>query len=356
MIYLLIKQFLYKLTLIKYNMTKVGIVGASGLVGQEILRSIEILNLKDYISKLCLYGSSDSVGKTMSCCDNIYELLPFDNTELNYLNYCILAVDNKLAKDIIEHSKINNYKCIIIDNSSVFRLCHDVPLIVPEINSNKLFESKSTIISNPNCTTTMLVMLLNVLRNIKKIVRIVISTYQASSGAGIKGLNELLLQTKQISDKDILTTDFWKKQYALNIFSHNSSINPETGFNEEEEKIINETHKILNDDTIKISPTCIRVPTLRSHCLSINVEFESEVNLDDIIELLKDAKGIKLFDFPEKNLFPEPVITEGKTDIFVGRIRHDIGDKRYWNFFISGDQLLKGAGYNSVQILELLLK
>jgi aspartate-semialdehyde dehydrogenase len=148
--------------------------------------------------------------------------------------------------------------------------------------------------------------------------------------------------------------DFWKKQYVCNVFSHNSSIDPKTLYNQEELKIVYETKKILNKN-IKISPSCVRVPTLRSHFLSVNVEFNRDVKMDEINKVLLEASGIVLCDDPEHNEFPEPVKTAGKTDIYIGRIRPDIDDLTRWNFFVSGDQLLKGAAYNSVQILKYMI-
>ena len=192
------------------------------------------------------------------------------------------------------------------------------------------------------------------LLNLGSIKSIVASTYQAASGAGYRGLQELETQTQQITNRENLTTDFWHRQYVYNVFSHNSSIDSETLYNEEELKLINETKKILNINP-KITATCIRVPTLRSHCISLHVEFNNLLNKHDVINSLIEFPGIKVLDNIQENQFPEPILTSENTDVFVGRIRSDINDDSCWNFFISGDQLLKGAGYNSVQILNKLL-
>jgi aspartate-semialdehyde dehydrogenase len=228
--------------------------------------------------------------------------------------------------------------------------------VIPEINVDVL-KKCSKLISNPNCTTTMLVMLLYPLLKMEDIdiKRVTVSTYQAASGAGVKGYNELTKQLEEwCLDKTVTTTDFWKKQYACNVFSHNSLIDPKTLYNQEELKIVYETKKILNKN-IKISPSCVRVPTLRSHFLSVNVEFNRDVKIDEINKVLSEASGIILCDDPEHNEFPEPVKTAGKTDIYIGRIRSDIDDLSRWNFFVSGDQLLKGAAYNSMQILKHMI-
>jgi aspartate-semialdehyde dehydrogenase len=332
---------------------KVGIVGVTGLVGIEILRSIELLSLIDH--EYYLFSSKCSAGKIMKLFNKEHIVKEWKNECLFDIDYCIIAVDNLIAKNIITYSKTHKSNCVIIDNSSEFRMDKDVPLIVPEINMHSV-KSYHKIIANPNCTTTMLVMLLNPIIKCGKIKKVIVSTYQASSGAGKMGYDELITQTDEISKDKPLTTDFWKKQYVYNVFSHNSSIDLDTLYNKEELKMINETKKILCEN-ITIVPTCIRVPVLRCHCLSVNVQFDREVKRDDIIESIKKINGIKIMEDIKSNSFPEPVLLSGKIDIFVGRIRPDIDDNSSWNFWVCGDQLLKGAAYNSVQILrELLIK
>jgi aspartate-semialdehyde dehydrogenase len=330
-------------------MNKIGIVGVNGLVGKAILDSIKLLNLQKH--SYVFYGSSD--GEIFF--NGIQKVHQFHLTALDDLDYAILAVDNNIAKEVYEYVHTNNLKVNVIDNSSEFRLYKNVPLCIPEINSYTLKGNR--FISNPNCVTTIMCMILKPLLELSQINRIVCSTYQAASGAGYKGLEELQLQTKQISDTNsvnFLTKDFWKKQYVYNVFSHNSKMTP-NGYNEEEMKLVNETNKILNLNC-NIVPTCIRVPTLRSHCVSMNVEFDDELNKEDILDVLNEFPGVKVLDNPDQNEFPEPILTSGKTDIYVGRIRPDLNNKKCWNFFISGDQLLKGAGYNSVQILKQLME
>lgn len=327
-------------------MYKIGIIGVNGLVGKSILQSIKILNLENHHYRL--FGSIE--GEIFF--NNINQKVEkFNINILNELEYAILAVDNIIAKEVYQYVLKNNLSVIVIDNSSEFRLYPNIPLCIPEIN---LFSKENRFISNPNCVTTLMCMVLKPLLSLANINRIVVSTYQASSGAGYKGLEELELQTREIVLRKNLTIDFWKRQYIYNVFSHNSKIT-DNGFNEEEMKLVNETKKILNINP-KITATCIRVPTLRSHCISLNVEFDKELNKNKILDKLNNFSGIKVYDYPDENKFPEPVFTSEKTDIYVGRIRSDIDDLKSWNFFISGDQLLKGAGYNSVQILKYLIE
>jgi aspartate-semialdehyde dehydrogenase len=337
---------------------RLGIVGITGLVGQKIIESLKLLNIR--YTHLGLYASQSSKGKIFKIGNEEHVIDVFSMENINHYDYLILAVENDIAKNIIEYKKLYKFKTIIIDNSSEYRLDKDVPLIVPEINSHLI--STSEIIANPNCSTTMLVMLLAPLKGLAKFKKINVSTYQAASGAGIAGLNELRLQTKEVVEgarEDELTTTFWKKQYIFNVFSHNSKIT-QNFYNQEEMKMINETRKILNLDKLIINPTCIRVPTLTSHCLSINVEFQTPVEFHTILDNLKMFPGLKVEDDHSNNSFPEPIKTTNTTDIMVGRIRPELDEDgmfnyKSWNFFISGDQLLKGAAYNSVQILDRLI-
>jgi aspartate-semialdehyde dehydrogenase len=332
----------------------IGIIGVNGLVGKAIIKSLEMLDYNDcdqYI--FYFYGTSDGVIMFNSFDKPIRK---FNLKHLNYLDYCILATDNNTSREICKYTYENKLRLIIIDNSSEFRLNSEVPLCIPEINSNILDKIEQIqMISNPNCVTTILCMCLKPLMDLANIKKIIVSTYQAASGAGYRGLQELEIQTKQISTGLELTQEFWHKQYVYNVFSHNTKINQDNLYNEEELKLVHETKKILQINP-KITATCIRVPTIRSHCISVHIEFDKELNREEIVDKLKLFPGIKILDNYKDNEFPEPIFTAHKTDIYVGRIRSDIDDKTCWNFFISGDQLLKGAGYNSVQILDYLLR
>ena len=330
---------------------RLGIVGISGLVGQKILKSMDILDIK--FDQLFLYGSCNR-DENIKFRNILYPIKKFENECLDNLDYCILAVDNPIARTIIEYAKETNISCIIIDNSSEYRLDPSVPLIIPEINMDDYDNQK--IIANPNCSTTILLMLLYPLTRLQEIKRVVVTTYQAASGAGKKGLDELVEQTINYADCMPITQKYWGKQYIHNIFSHNSSIDEETRYNKEELKIIQESAKILHNDCIIINPTCVRVPVFQSHCISVNVEFQDDVERYKIMDELINFPGIILEDDIVNNEFPEPVKTTNTTDIMVGRIRSNIGNKKIWEFFISGDQLLKGAAYNSIQILKEIIK
>jgi len=344
----------YKMSANNNKMKCIGVIGINGLVGKAIVQSLEKLEYNDS-DKYVFYFYGTTEGVLMF---NGFDkpIRKFTLQALGYLDYCILSTDNNNAREIYSYAQENKLRLIIIDNSSEFRLNPEVPLCIPEINPYTLQKSSEypQMISNPNCVTTILCMCLKPLLTLANIKKIIVSTYQAASGAGYRGLQELETQTKQISTGLNLTTDFWQKQYVYNVFSHNTSINKDNLYNEEELKLVNETKKILEINP-KITATCIRVPTLRSHCISAHIEFDKELEKCNILDKLKSFPGIQILDDNILNKFPEPIITSGKTDIYVGRIRSDIDDNTCWNFFISGDQLLKGAGYNSVQILDYLL-
>jgi aspartate-semialdehyde dehydrogenase len=333
---------------------RLGIIGVSGLVGEKILESLNLLNIK--YKSLRIFASEVSKGKIFKFRNDTLICDVFNLDDLSDFDVVILAVENDIAKNIIEYKKLKKFNTIIIDNSSEYRLDNDIPLIVPEINQQLI--KNNEVISNPNCSTTMLVMLLAPLLKLSDIHKVNVSTYQAASGAGKKGLDELLLQTKEIVEGESLTKDYWKKEYVFNVFSHNSRITSNY-YNQEEMKMVNETHKILNKKFI-INPTCVRVPTLTSHCLSVNIEFKNEVELYNILDEIERFPGLKIEDNILTNSFPEPVKTSNKTDIYVGRIRPELSEDgmfnyKSYNFFISGDQLLKGAAYNSVQILKHIM-
>lgn len=334
---------------------RLGIIGITGLVGEKIIDSLKLLNIK--YNYLGVFASKSSKGQIITINNEEYVIDTFKLEYMKDFDYLILAVENDIARNIIEHKKLMKLSTVIIDNSSEYRLDEDIPLIVPEINISEA--NTSQVIASPNCSTTMLVMLLAPLLKIESIRKVNVSTYQAASGAGKKGLDELLQQTKECVEGREITTDFWKKQYVFNVFSHNSKIT-DNYYNQEEMKMVQETKKILNNYQIIINPTCVRVPTLTSHCLSVNVEFNKGVEMHLIYEALESFSGLRIEENHFTNSFPEPIETSNKTDIYIGRIRPELdSDEMFnyksWNFFVSGDQLLKGAAYNSVQILKHLL-
>lgn len=336
----------------------IGLIGAGGLVGQSIIKCLQNdLTFNSNLIEFKFYTRETKLGEKYLIHDRNISIEKFDLSILQIFNFdfIILATENDISRDIINFANQLNLKTKFIDLSSEFRLFTDIPLVVPEVNSEDL-KSESNVFSSPNCTTIFLVMLLKALKSFK-IIRVIVSTYQSASGAGIKGLEELEQQVRDWTKNENInevTTNFWSKPLLFNVFSHNSSIQ-ENLYNSEEMKIVKETQKILHRPDLKITPTCVRVPVLTSHCESINVEFIREITKKEILEKLTNFPGIKIRDNCDLNEFPEPFICSGQNDIFVGRIRPDLNDLSCWNFFVCGDQIIKGSGLNAVQILKELM-
>jgi len=321
------------------------IIGINGLVGQEFIKLIE----KDKYSQedLVFVGSERSKGNLIKFNNYNHLIITLDELNWEKNGIYINCADGEQAK-IIDFKMSKN--SILIDNSSYFRLNENVPLVIPEINFPK---GVNRIYSNPNCSTIILNLLMKPLFDKFGIKRVVVSTYQAASGAGKSGLEELLTQTKESLDN--LTTNFWGRQYIHNTFVHNTPINIINNYNEEECKIMNETKKIFNKN-IPITATCIRVPVLRSHCESVNIEFEKSTNYEEILDVLNKANYLEVLDNKEKKKFPESITSNNKMKVQVGHIRKDLSleDGFGWNFWISGDQLLRGAAGNAYLIMKEL--
>ena len=318
------------------------IVGTNGLVGQEFIKLVEY---DERFNDFIFVGSEKSKGTTINFRGFLHIIKTLDELDWTQNYIFINCADKQQARDIKNNM---SKQSIMIDNSSEFRLTDGIPLVVPEINFPK---EKHQIYANPNCSTIILDLLLAPLENAYGIRRVVVSTYQAASGAGKIGLEELLLQNYQQASNQELTRTFWNKQYIFNTFVHNTPIQ-ENGYNEEENKIMKETHKIMNKK-IPITATCIRVPVLRSHCESVNIELSKETSYDEIISLLEKCPYLEVVDDKETRSFPESVTTNNKTKVQVGHIRKDesLPNGYGWNFWISADQLLRGAAYNAYLIL-----
>lgn len=380
-------------------MAILAIVGATGAVGIE---AIDILNNSNiYFDELKLFASKSSVGKKIIVKNKEYIIEEINENSFDNIDYAILAVSSELSKQYISESQKRNSKCVFIDNSSAFRMDPSVPLIIPEINFDSYVNQK--IIANPNCSTIIMLMVLAPLHKYNNITQIDVSTYQAASGAGLEAMNELQNQAKSFSNGTSMDIKVFGKQYLFNAFSHNSNIDMQTKFNEEEIKMINETKKILDikdylhidlnligyycfiliillyysdyinilaigsllflflnitkRNEIVINPTCIRIPTLRSHMESITVTFKYPTNENAIKKILEKSSGVKIYDYPEENRFPEPLITEKKDDVYVGRIRKSYhGNPYVFQMLVSGDQIRKGAALNALQIYEKLIQ
>jgi len=249
--------------------------------------------------------------------------------------------------------------CTVVDNSSAFRMTDGVPLVIPEVNPDAMKgmkAGKGGIIANPNCSTIIALMAVTPLHRAVKVKRMVVSTYQAASGAGQTAMEELELQTREALDGKPITTNIFPFQYAFNLFSHNSPMT-DSGYNEEELKMVKETRKIWKDNDVKVTATCIRVPVMRAHAESINLEFVGEMTEDTAVELLSKAPGVSIINDRANNRFPTPLDASTKDDVYVGRVRRDISrdDAKGLDIFVCGDQIKKGAALNAVQIAELLL-
>jgi aspartate-semialdehyde dehydrogenase len=327
-------------------MSNLIIVGASGLVGQSFINLVEKSNLN--FNNYYFITSERSEGKTIVFKNNEYKYILYsdDIFKKDEINFIINCADKNIAERLMMLSiKDNN---IVIDNSNAFRMKEDIPLVVPHINM-----LRNNYIANPNCSTIILCCLLQPLR-MYKFKRLVISTYQAASGAGLDGLEELKLQQKELVEEKELTTTFWGKQYVNNCFVHNTKIQ-DNFYNEEENKLINETSKIMGEK-VNLTVTCIRVPVYQSHCLSVNIEFENEITYNNIIENILLDENLVLMDNKQNNIFPETLSSTNNEKVYVGHIRPDLSlpKNKGWNFWISGDQILRGASYNAFKILEKL--
>lgn len=330
----------------KKIISEIGIVGATGIVGSTL---IDILIKNDYKNlKLC--ASDVNVNKDFVINNQHFKLQQLNEDFFNNLYVVFFCTDNDISGKWIPYVK--NLSIFVIDNSSAFRMDADVPLIVPEINKD-LIDCSNGIIANPNCCAVLLCMTLYPLLKLSKIKALDISTYQAVSGAGIIGMKELELQTKQIAKGEECEKLKFKSQIYGNCFSHNSNVDINSGYNDEEIKISNEIQKILNAE-IKISATCVRVPVFRSHSIDVRIEFVDPVKESDIVDVLKNFNGLKIIDDRILNKFPEPLDASNQTDVLVGRIRKGMNDETntIYKLFICGDQILKGASYNAFQIFK----
>lgn len=326
------------------NKYKVAIIGSTGLVGRTVLRVLEEKNFKN--CTYTLFASKKSAGSKVQFLGQNYIIQELTensfNSNFNYAIFCAGgSVSEKFAPIAVSKG------CIVIDNSSFFRMNKDVPLVVPEVNPEKIFENKG-IIANPNCSTIQAVVALKPLDDRYKIKRVVYSTYQAVSGAGKTGIEDLENGIKGINPQ--------KFPYPIfnNCLPHIDVFMPD-GYTKEEYKMINETKKILNKPYLPITATCVRVPVKNCHSESINIEFKTNFDIYDVKMLLQNSPGIILVDDVEKNYYPLPIKSDGYDDVFVGRIRRDFSVPFGINLWVVADNLRKGAATNAVQILEKLI-
>jgi aspartate-semialdehyde dehydrogenase len=330
----------------------VAIIGATGAVGVEFIRCLEERNFP--LAELRLFASARSAGKNMTFRGQSIPVRELTEQSFGGVDIALFSAGSSISKKFGPIAA--KAGAVVVDNSSAFRMTPGVPLIVPEINPEQINHHKG-IIANPNCSTIIAIVPLWPLHKINRITRLVAATYQAASGAGAAAMQELMDATKAALDGRDYPPTVLPHPYAFNVFSHNASVDPVSGYNEEEMKMVNETRKIFADPDIRISATCVRVPVLRAHCEALNVEFTSPIEAGTVRDILSHAPGVKLVDQREKNYFPMPRDASGQGDILVGRIRNDLSDPSRCSIamFVAGDQLLKGAALNAVQIAELLV-
>ena len=330
----------------------VAIVGASGAVGQEFLRTLAERNFP--IDELRLFGSKRSAGTVYNFKgqDIVVRELKHDTEDFKGVDIAFTSAGGGTSKDFA--ADITRYGAIMIDNSSAFRMDPDVPLVVPECNAEDAFNHPKNIIANPNCTTIMMVVALQALENISHIKRVHVASYQAASGAGAAAMAELYEQYRQVLNNEPVTVEKFAYQLAFNVIPH-IDVFCENDYTKEEMKMYNETQKIMHTDA-QVSATCVRVPALRSHSEAIWIETERPISVEEARKAIAEGQGLQLMDEPAEKKYPMPLFLAGCDDVYVGRIRKDIANPNGLTFWLVSDQIRKGAALNAVQIAETLIK
>jgi aspartate-semialdehyde dehydrogenase len=324
------------------------IIGASGNVGRKTIEILE--KSKIPFKELFLVASKKSEGKKIKFRDKEIVVENLENYDFSKAEITFFAAGSQIAKEWAPKAA---KKTIVIDNSSYFRMQKDVPLVVSEVNSEAL-DKHNNIIANPNCSTMQMVLALKPLHNEYKINRVVVSTYQAVSGAGKASTDELFEQTKNFLDKKEIVSKNFTKQIAFNLIPH-IDVFDKDGYTKEELKMTNETKKILGED-IKVTATCVRVPVRTGHSESINIEFENLYNFENVTKILTNARGCKVVDDRKDGGYMTPLEAEGDYTTYISRIRKDNSNAKAINIWVVSDNLLKGAALNTVQIAEQLVK
>ena len=330
----------------------VAIVGATGAVGQEFLTVLAERNFP--IQNLKLLASARSAGKTVTFKGQTYTIEELKHDSFEGVKIAFFSAGGSISKEFAPSAI--KAGAIVVDNTSAFRMKDGIPLVVPEVNPEQIHKHNG-LIANPNCSTIIMNVPVWPLHKVNRIKRIIVSTYQAVSGAGAWGLYELDDQIKSYAAGKPVTKNKFPHQILHNVFAHNSKVDPATGYNEEETKMVNETRKIFGDAKIMVTATCVRVPVPRAHSESINLEFERPITPAEVKRILSKAPGVTIVDDIEKNHFPMPLEASGQDNVLVGRIRQDISrdDGRGIEMFVAGDQVRKGAATNAVQIAEKLI-
>jgi len=304
-----------------------------------------------------MWAHEDEVGNAVEFAGGKYQCEVLDDNSFDDVDIALFSAGEGVSRAFAPVAA--KAGCVVVDNSSAFRLDEQTPLVVPEVNAHAVSRHNG-IIANPNCTTIIMNVPVYPLHQAFGVERAVVSTYQAASGAGLDAMKELEQQARDWAAGDKITDDIFGRQYIWNLFLHNSPVyeaGDGSGYNEEEWKMVMETPKIFEDD-FRVAVTCVRVPVLRAHCESINLQFRRKVTLDQVYDCLRAAPGIRIVDDRASNKHPEPLLAAGGDDVLVGRVRYDNSVEQGMGIemFVAGDQLLKGAALNAVQIAELLLQ
>lgn len=329
---------------------KIAIVGASGAVGQELLKILEQRNFP--LDELVLFGSERSAGKEFTFKNKIHVVQELKhNDDFKGIEIAFVSAGGSTSLEFA--GTITKHGTIMIDNSSTFRMDKDVPLVVPEVNAEDAKNRPRNIIANPNCTTIQLVVALIPIERLSHIKRVHVATYQAASGAGAAAMDELIAQFKEIANNEPITIEKFAYQLAYNLIPQ-VDVFTDNGYTKEELKMYNETRKIMHTDA-EVSATCVRVPILRAHSEAIWVETEKSISIEDARKAFADAEGVVLEDDMAKKIYPMPINISGKDPVSVGRIRKDLSNPNGLSFFSVSDQIRKGAALNAIQIAEYLI-
>jgi aspartate-semialdehyde dehydrogenase len=329
----------------------IAIAGVTGAVGAEFIATMDKRRFP--VGKLKALASARSAGQTLGFRGQQITVEALDENSFDGVDLALFSAGNGIAGQYAPVAV--KAGAVVIDNSSAFRMDPNVPLVIPEINARRIAEHKG-ILAVPNCSAITALVPLWPIHRQNRIMRVILSTYQAASGAGAAAMEELVESTRASLSGRTYQPKVFPHPYAFNVFNHDTRIDPETGYNEEETKVIRETRKIFEDERIAIGVTCVRVPVLRAHCQAITFECERPISEQEVRAMLSDAPGVKIVDDRVKNHFPMPVEASGQDDVLVGRIRKDLSDAsgHSISMFVAADQLLKGAALNAIQIAELL--
>jgi len=328
----------------------VAVAGATGAVGVEMVKTLEKRNFP--VANLKLLASARSAGKTMTFKGETVVIEEMTKDSFKGVDIALFSAGGDISREY--RQAVVDSGAVMIDNSSAFRMEDDVPLVVPEVNPEDIARHNG-VIANPNCSTIIMLVAVAPLHRAKKLRRLVAATYQATSGAGAKGMDELIVQTRQLLNGEAIEPRAFAHRIGFNLIPHIDAFLP-NGYTKEELKMLNETRKMLHDDSIRVSCTCVRVPVMRAHSEALNLEFAEEITPEEARQILAAAPGVKVVDDPAAKLYPMPIDATEQYDVLAGRIRQDISrdDCRGLDIFVAGDQVLKGAALNAVQIAELL--